>query len=332
MEDMLIMKVIITTFDVGNGYARELEILRNMGLEAEYRPLNACQDPAELVRSLSDADFVLAGVDYYSAPVFENLKGRLRMISRLGTGLDKVDVDAATRCGVAVCNTPGANAGPVAQHTLALMLDVALRISQQDQAMRRGEILPRRLGSDLLGKTFGLVGFGHITRKLIPLLKGFGGDILVLDKHHDEGSACEYGVTLVDSLEEIAVRSDFVSLHIPLNTQNHHLIDAAFFRLMKPTAFLINTSRGPLVNETDLIRALEDGTIAGAGLDVFEENPLSADSPLLQLPNTVLTPYVAYATELSHDQVLAAAMGSIEDMIQGRPIRNLRNPDYVNFC
>lgn len=325
------MKAIITTFDVGNGFLRELNILRKLGLDAEYRPLDACQEPDRIIRTLKDADFVLAGVDRYNAEVFDALKGQLKLISRLGTGIEKVDVDAATRCGIAVCNTPGANASAVAQHTLALMLDISLRISQQDRAMRNGVTLKRHLGSDLLGKTVGLIGFGHIARHLIHQLSGFDVNILVSDKHHDEASAQELGVTLVDSLDELAARCDYISLHVPLNQQNHHLIGAEFFSKMKPTAFLINTSRGAVVDEAALIDALEQNRIAGAALDVFEQNPLPEDSPLLTMDNTVVTPYVAYATELSHRQVLNMAIGSIEDYLIGRPIRNLRNSDYIHF-
>lgn len=325
------MKVVITTFDMGDGFIRELDILTKMGLDAMFLPLEASHDPDQIIKTLHDADFVLAGVDLYSETVFQALKASLKLLARLGTGIEKVDIPAATRYGIAVSNTPGANASAVAQHTLALMLDVSLRISCQDRSMRNGTVQKRQLARDLLGKTVGLIGFGNISRQLIRLLSGFGVTIIVSDKHHDVESAKTLGVTLVDSLDELAAQSDFISLHIPLNEKTHHLIDSAFFKKMKTTAYLINTSRGPIINEQELIAALEQGTIAGAALDVFENYPLSSESPILKLPNTVLTPYVAYATELSNRQVMDMAIGSIDDYLNGRPIRNLRNPEYVKY-
>ena len=235
---------------------------------------------------------------------------------------------AASRHGVAVANTPGGNAESVAQYAVAMMLDVGLCLSRYDRQMRALDYSRRNRPFDLIGKTVGLVGFGNIAKNVAKLLRGFGVNILAYVRHPDYKAAEELGVTFAD-LDTLARESDFVSLHVPLTDVTRGMIDREFFRKMKNSAYLINTCRGGVVVEEDLIHALESGAIAGAGLDVYETSPLKEDSPLLQMENVVHTPYVAFSSELGNSRTMEMALESISDYLAGRDIRRILNPGYI---
>jgi phosphoglycerate dehydrogenase-like enzyme len=253
----------------------------------------------------------------------------LEMIARLGTGIEKIDLDAATQRGIAVSNTAGANACSVAQHVVAFMLDLALSVTRYDRRMRSG-IMTRYRAEDIIGKTVGLVGFGHIPQIVAQLLSGFDVELMVYDIRRDEEAAKRLGATYVE-MDELIARSDFISLHVPLNQYTQGMADKTFFEKMKETAYLINTSRGGVVNEDDLIDALHRGVIAGAALDVYAASPPDAGSPLMDMDNVVHTPYVAFSSALGNRRTMDMAIDSIRAYLNGEEIPHLLNKEYIDY-
>ena len=323
----MISKAVITIVDTGYDYKKEISQLRGMGIETQFIPLDGTNDKDLIERTVSGCQLVLAGPELWDAEMFSRAKD-LKMIARLGAGIEKIDLAAASRHGVAVANTPGGNAESVAQYAVAMMLDVGLCLSRYDRQMRALDYSRRNRPFDLIGKTVGLVGFGNIAKNVAKLLRGFGVNILAYVRHPDYKAAEELGVTFAD-LDTLARESDFVSLHVPLTDVTRGMIDREFFRKMKNSAYLINTCRGGVVVEEDLIHALESGAIAGAGLDVYETSPLKEDSPLLQMENVVHTPYVAFSSELGNSRTMEMALESISDYLAGRDIRRILNPGYI---
>jgi phosphoglycerate dehydrogenase-like enzyme len=315
----------ITIIDIGYDYKREIDILADMGVSAAFLPLEGTSDTAKIMRAMDGYDIVLAGPELWDAAAMDGVKS-LEMIARLGTGIEKIDLEAATQRGIAVTNTAGANACSVAQHVVAFMLDLALSVTRYDRNMRRG-IMTRRRAEDIIGKTVGLVGFGNIPQIVAQLLSGFDIELLVYDIRRDEEAAQRLNATYVE-MDELIARSDFISLHVPLNKHTQGMADKAFFQKMKDTAYLINTSRGGVVNEDDLIDALRGGVIAGAALDVYAASPPDAGSPLMHMDNVVHTPYVAFSSALGNRRTMDMAIDSIRAYLSGREIPHLLNPEY----
>lgn len=320
-------RVAITNPDVGYKYTDEIARLRRLGFKAAFLPLECTHDPQKVIATLKGYDMVLAGPELYSAEVLDGI-GTLRFIARLGTGIENIHIDAATRRGIAVCNAPGSNAHSVAQHVLAFMLDLSLGITQYDRDFRLG-VVERRYSNDVIGKTVGLVGFGNVARIVAQLLRGFDVRILAYDVVRDEAAASALGAVYVD-LDELLRESDYVSLHVPMNEKTKNMVDIEFLRKMKPTAYLINTSRGGVVDEAALIKALDENIIAGAGLDVYQTLP-APEHPLLRSKRTVCTPYVAYGTKLGTIGMVNKAIQSLIEFCTGGQISNLINPRYVEF-
>ena len=216
-------------------------------------------------------------------------------IVRTGSGTDNVPVEDATGRGIVVANTPAAHSDAVSDHVIGLMFAVARRIAALDRAVRLGrweQVATSSPLNSVQGRTLGLVGFGHIARQLTRKLGGFAMKVLVYDPYVDADSMAAQGVESVE-LAALLAKSDFVSLHCPLTPRTKGLIGEEQLRSMKPTAILINTSRGSVVDERALLRALREGWISAAGLDVVEQEPPAPDHPFFQLDNVVLTPHVA---------------------------------------
>ena len=264
----------------------------------------------ELIRRVGDATVVV------NIRAYSKFTGRviaaspnLRLISVWGTGTDNIDLAACRAGGVTVANTPGVNAHAVAEHTLALMLAVTRAIPWMDAAVRAGQ-WPRRLLTQLEGRTLGLVGLGPIGKRVAALVRPFGVRLMVSTWGPDDGRAEARGarhVPLVALLRE----SDIVSLHLRLTDETRNILGPNEFALMKPSAFLVNTARAALVDRHALIDALRRGRIAGAALDVFHQEPLPADDPLLSLPNVVLTPHDAGMTAEVIDLGLRRAVENV---------------------
>jgi D-3-phosphoglycerate dehydrogenase len=241
----------------------------------------------------------------------------LKMVSIWGTGTDNIDLDAAGRRGVTICNTPGVNAFAVAEHAIALMLTTGRRIPKLDREMRGGA-WPREMLTQCLGKTLGVFGTGTIGARVVTLAKALGMDVLAWSARGDEGHIKSLGARPT-AKDEILKQADFVSLHLRLTPETRGFLARRELGLMKKTAILINTGRGALVERDALLEALGQGRIAGAGLDVFHEEPLKPDDPVLALPNVVLSPHNAGQTpEVIRDGLLRAVT-NLENFLNGRP-------------
>ncbi|MDP9373652.1 MAG: phosphoglycerate dehydrogenase [Chloroflexota bacterium] len=241
---------------------------------------------------------------------------RLRVVSAQGVGYDHIDVEAATRRGVAVCICAGANNHSVAELAFGMMLGLARRIHEADGAVRAGG-WPRLVGTELWGGTLGVVGLGRVGKSVALIARGFGMRVLATDIQWDITFANEHGVSYVP-LPRLLAESDFVSVHCPLTPETRGLIDDRALARMKPTAYLINTARGPVVEEAALVRALREGRIAGAGLDVFETEP-RPDNPFVDFPNVILTPHLGGATRQASDRSLELALLNITQVLRGGP-------------
>jgi len=286
----------------------------------------AAADEDGLIANLREADVVIVAAAQITRRVLESLP-RCRAVVRYGIGLDNVDVAAATDRGIVVAHVLDFCTEEVSNHALALMLALARRLLpiHRDAAAGLWRQPQAWTLAPIHGETLGLVGFGNIGRSVAGKARAFGMRLLAYDPYGDAKAAEELGVRLVP-LGELLAESDYVSLHAPLTPQTRHLIGAAELAAMKPTAVLINTARGPVVDEAALVEALTSGRIAGAGLDVFEEEPLAADNPLCRLENVVLTPHVASvspeAMRLLREEVGRAAA----DVLRGRWPKYVANP------
>ncbi|MGZ4764021.1 MAG: phosphoglycerate dehydrogenase [Ilumatobacteraceae bacterium] len=273
-------------------------LLQQAGLSIRLEPKLGARTSTELIALLGDAVAVIASNDPFSADVFDACPN-LKVIARTGVGVDAIDVPAATRAGVMVATAPGTNEETVADHTLALMLALVRRLVEHDRSLREhrwdraGGITP----NDLVGATVGVIGSGAIGRGVIRRVLAFGSRVLVCDPVL---TAAPEGTELV-TLDQLLSQSDVVTLHVPLLEQTRGLIGARELALMRPTAVLVNASRGHIVDEAALADALRNHRLAAAGLDVFAEEPPFA-SELLDLPNVIVTPHVA---GISHRAIAA---------------------------
>lgn len=221
----------------------------------------------------------------------------LKVIGRAGVGVDNIDLVEASKRGIAVFNAPGGNTIAAAELTMALMLSLVRRVTEADRSIRAGRWDRAKFrGIELRGRTLGLIGAGRIGGEVARRCEAFGMDLMVSDPYLTLERVEELGVRVVE-LGELLDQADVISLHVPLNDETRHLIDTAALERMKKRAFLINASRGGVIVEADLARALEDGVIAGAALDVYESEPLSDESPLRTAPNLVLTPHLGASTK-----------------------------------
>lgn len=232
-------------------------------------------------------DAVIVGLETWDLELF-SLAKHLKLIARFGAGLDNIDLHAAKEAHVRVSNAGGMNASSVANMVVGLTLNCLRRITMFDRAIRHGE-WPEIISSDLDGKSVGLLGFGNVARNVALRMSGFSVRLFAYDMYPDHDAAMNLGVTLTD-IDTIYRECDVISLHLPYTEGTHHMINSDTFRKMKPNAILINTARGRIVDTDALCTAVRNGIIAGAGIDVFEEEPLPSDSQLLLHPSILLTP------------------------------------------
>jgi D-3-phosphoglycerate dehydrogenase / 2-oxoglutarate reductase len=283
-----------------------------------------------LIKEVQDADGFLVRTAEIPASVI-NAGKVLKVIARHGVGYDNIDVKAATARKIPVCITPRANALSVAEHVIALMLALAKRVLPFDAATRKNEWEIRNSYSafDLDGKTLGILGMGRVGRLVCQKAKAaFNMEILAYDPLVPK-EAMEKAGARVAAISEILKASDFVTLHVPSLAETKGLIGAAQLKTMKRSAFLINCARGPIVDEAALVAALKDGTIAGAGLDVFDPEPPKADNPLFRLPNVVLSPHSAGLTVECVIRMATHAAQAIIDVLEGRRPEGVINPEAV---
>jgi phosphoglycerate dehydrogenase-like enzyme len=320
-------KVLITarTFKEVGGPAGEL--LAKAGCEVILPPKFGGLEASELLPQLAGKDAVLCSPDQYSAAVLGSPSASsLKIISRWGVGYDSIDVPAATRLGIAVAFTPNLLNETVADFTFALLLSIARRVHEGHAWMSKGEWKPV-WGRDVFGKTLGIIGCGRIGQAVARRASGFSIRLLGYDVAACP-SAEKLGITMV-SLDQLLAESDFITLHAALTPENRGLIGEKELRKMKPTAHLINAGRGALVDEAALVRALQEGRIAGAALDTFPTEPLSVDHPLRQAPNVLLTPHLASFARETGERVSLVAAQAIVDLMNGRQPQSLVNPEVL---
>jgi D-3-phosphoglycerate dehydrogenase len=297
--------------------------LYEAGHEVRHMPANPRTPAAELIRALDGCEAVVAIIEPYTAEVFDGAP-QLRHVSRIGIGYDAVDIPAATERGVVVSNTPGANANAVADFTLGLLLGVSRWIPLFDREVKSGT-WQTRIGGDVWQKTLGIVGLGNIGRGVARRARGFDMKVLAYEPYPDQAFVREHGVELTP-LERLFAESDFVTLHLPSSAETEKTVDERTLGLMKPTAYLINAARGPLVDEDALYRALAERRIAGAALDVRVVEP-NYDTLFRDLDNVVLAPHAAGSTASAVTASIHAAAENVVRVLRDERPDGLINPD-----
>jgi glyoxylate reductase len=314
-------------------FPESLDALRGAGLDVDARESDAPMPPDDLKEAVRDADALICLLtDRIDADLLAAAP-RLRVVANVAVGYDNIAVAAATAAGVAVCNTPGVLTDATADLAWSLILATARRIPEGDAFTRAGrythwKLHQEQLGADVYGQSLGIFGFGQIGQAVARRAVG-GFDMRV--RYHDARRLDpererELGVTYTE-LDELLASSDFVSVHAPLTDQTRHAIDAAALAAMKPTAILVNTARGPIVDEAALAEALAAGTIAGAGLDVYEDEPAVHPGLLAQRERLVLLPHLGSATVSTRRRMADIAVGNVVDALAGKRPRTLVNTD-----
>lgn len=298
--------------------------LKNPGIEVIDMRGSGVEN-TDFMETMKSVDAVISGNELHITDELLRKVPNLKIVAKLGTGLDMIDIDAASRHNVLVFHTPGINTQAVADHTFALILSTARKIIICDQSLREKQWEHTKImGIEIWQKTLGIIGLGAIGRNVALRAKGFQMKVKAYDPYWPGEFAKEHGVEQVE-MDELLRISDIVTLHLPLTSETRGLIDKKALDKMKPSAILINAARGGIVNESDLYHALKNKKITGAGIDVFENEPPTA-SPLLELDNVVLTPHTAAFTL---DVMNKMSMGVVEQLIEyynGTIPKNAVNP------
>src|SRR3989442_8068938 len=280
--------------------------------------------PADLAADLADADGLPAGAAQKVTPRLLAAAPNLRIVARAGTGVDNVDVEAASARGIRVVNAPGANSISVAEHACALMLAFARSVPAADHAMKDGRWEKKRfLGTEVRGKTLGIVGLGRVGQEVAHRARALAMRVVAHDPFISNDVAAGIGVELV-SLDDLCAAADYVTLHLPSTEETTHLFNDARFGRCRPGIRIINTARGELIDEQALRRAIESSIVAGAALDVFEQEP-PTDWSLAQLPQVIATPHIAASTEEAQELVGLDTAATGRDFLRGGPVRHAGN-------
>ena len=294
-------------------------------LEGHAEPVVATDNSLATFKKLAaDVDGIILRTNIDITEEIMNAVVNLKIISRTGVGIDNIDVDAATKRQIKVCNTPGANAVSVAEQAIALMLALAKQLKVMATALSQGnwKIRNNYDAVDLDSKTLGVVGCGQIGRLTAHKCRAvFNMRTIAYDPYVPHAD----GIEMYDNLEDIFKQADVVSIHVPYTKATHHLVDMKLLGLMKSSAFLINTARGPIVNEQALIEALQNQVISGAGLDVFEQEPPAKENPLFNMNNVIATPHTAALTSECVARVAIEAAQAIVDEFSGREPKHIYN-------
>ena len=314
-------KVFVASRSFGRFVDDGIKLLVNEAVVVK-NPFGRALNSEELKDSLRDAHAALLGNDACNSSVLDSAEN-LKVVSRHGVGVDKVDLDAATENGIVVANTPGVNRRAVAEHTMALMLSLMRKIPQADASLRSGKWEgPKFMGNELAGRRLGIIGLGAIGTEVAKMAKCFGMQVLYVKRRRREDLEREMGV-VYRPLGQLLRESDIVSVHLPLTSETRGMIGKRELAIMKKGAYLINTSRGEVVDDVALAEALMEGRIAGAALDVFCREPPDFSDPLFQLDNVTFTPHVgAYTLEAVRKMDLISA----ENIVK---VFHGQEPDYV---
>ncbi len=315
-------KIVFTDFDFGNiDYERSLlEDIDCEIVEAQS------QDEDVLAKECEDADALLVQYAPISEKVIDNMKN-CKVVSRYGVGVDSVDLEAATKKGISVCNVPNYCLNEVADHSLALILSLGRKIVALSNAAKSGTWDAVGVGKPIFNfqeQVLGIVGFGRIPQHLYPKADALFGKILVYDPYVSDEIKDKFNITMA-SFYEILVNSYFISIHCPLNDSTFHMFDEREFQLMKPTTFVVNTSRGGIINTKSLYLALINGHLAGAGLDVLEEEPPGMDNELVKLDNVIVTPHAGFYSESSIKDLKTKWVQNVVKVLKGEEPHNVVN-------
>jgi phosphoglycerate dehydrogenase-like enzyme len=305
------------------------QILRKAGVETVFNLTHGHRSEDEMIRLLKDIDAAIVGLDPFTPKVLD-ASPRLKVISRSGVGYDDIDVPAATERGVAVCTTPGLNHNAVAEYAFALMLQCARKLLENLLEGRSGG-WGWHQGRDLAKKTLGIVGLGAIGKQVAKRARAFEMRVLAYDVARDEQFAMQHGVNYV-SLETLLQESDYVSVHLFLDAKSRHMINAERLALMKTTAYVINTSRGGVIDSVALYDALKERRIAGAALDVYEKEPLEADSPLRTLDNLYISPHCSGASDDPRNAQIVMAAENALRILRKEPPLYILNPEALKHA
>lgn len=311
--------------------AGALEDLAHSGHEVEVSKFDRILTPDELIEKGKEHDAILSLLtDKITPEVLDKLGDKVKIISNYAVGFDNINVDAATQRGIVVCNTPCDEVNEsVAEMTWALMLALARRVVEADQVTRQGAYKGWEpaifLGQLLRGKTLGIVGMGRIGGMVAKRAKGFEMKVLYNNRSRDEKAESETGAEFVD-MDRLLGESDFLSIHVPLTDETRGMINAEKFGKMKHGAILINTARGPIVKEQDLVEALRDGRLGGAGLDVYENEP-TINPELVGMENVIMTPHIASATHEAREAMGRLAVDAILSTFKDEMPPNIVNKD-----
>ena len=283
----------------------------------------------EKVLSLAgQADVVIATMEPWDEEALRAVKGKVKFIQKYGAGLDTIDTETAGRYGIPVANVPGANSAAVAEVAMLHMMNVGRRFASCAAGVKAGVWPSTTTGTELDGKTVGIMGYGFIAKQVIRMLSGFRVKILVYDAFVNQAEP-GHVITFVDSPEELFEQSDLVSLHIPLNEQTKGCMNRSLFQRMKKGSYLINTCRGGVINEEDLIEALESGRLGGAGLDVMASEPPQKDNPLMKMDQVFITSHMGAASLESEHRSQVIMADAIETFLNGRLPDNVKNRSFL---
>lgn len=320
------MKILLTTTSFQDTPGTHHELLKQTGWEiiTARGPLNE----ADTLALVGEVDGYICGDDAITRRVLEKARPKLKVLSKYGIGVDKIDVKSCTEFGIPLLFTPGVNHTTVAEHTFLLLLSLEKNLLFHTDSTRANG-WKRKTGHELLEKTIGIIGLGRIGKEVAIRAKAFGMHVIGFDVYWDEKFAAQYGVQRAANLDEIYAASDYISLHTNLTPETRDMISAKSFAKMKPGVLILNCARGEVVNTNDMVAALKSGQVGGYGTDVLDHEPPAADHPLLQLPNVVCTPHVASRT---YESVVRQATCAVKNLILAmngeKPIAQV-NPEVL---
>ncbi len=309
-------RILITTTSFQDTPGRHHDLLAEAGFEIE-RARGPLPEP-EILRLVGAHDGIICGDDAFTRPVLSKCLPRLKVLSKYGIGVDKIDVAAATDLKIPVCYCPGVNHVTVAEHTFGLLLSLTRQIPAQDAVVKKGD-WKRQTGRELAGKTMGILGLGRIGKEVTKRALAFEMKVVAFDVFWDEEFLRQHPVEKKASAEDVLQVADIVSLHMNLTDENREFVNAKRLALMRKGAYLLNCSRGALIHESDVASSLRSGHLGGYGADVVEPEPIAKTNPLLSAPNVVLTPHVASRTYESVERQAVMAAENLIRVLSGQP-------------
>ncbi len=307
------MKILLTTTSFQDTPGEHHDLLKKTGWEiiTARGPLNE----ADTLALVGDVDGYICGDDAITRKVLEKARPKLKVLSKYGIGVDKIDVKSATEFGIPLLFTPGVNHTTVAEHNFLLLLALEKNFLFHTDSTRSGDAKTnwkRKTGHELLDKTIGIIGLGRIGKEVAIRARAFGMNVLAFDHHFNAAFGQQYGVKEATSLDDIYAKSDYISLHTNLTPETRDLIDARSISKMKKGVLILNCARGEIVNTNDLVSALKSGQVGGYGTDVLDQEPPPADHPLLKLPNVIVTPHIGSRT---YESVVRQATCCVKNLI-----------------